>query len=229
MESQGKRTNRTLERRTFDAALSEATRRQIAYNERRQRLENERNAFIAADAQQRKPTAAELVATVTSRLLVLWAPPNGGEVALRTLLDELEQPGFPYVGSKDMWRRFETWYKQTYSGERQPSMWDTRIILRGIAPAPVVETAPEPEPVLAGPAPERGRQMEFERKLINQGKTVKLYGRNVDGTLTVTVDASTVHLYSPGMTLTRDDTFTLLRMIKTAQQELFDPKEMSNA
>lgn len=74
-----------------------------------------------------------------------------------------------------------------------------------------------------------GRQMVFETKRLNQGKTVKLYGRNVDGTLTVTVDASTVHLYSPGMTMTRNDAFTLTRMIKTAQQELFDPKEMSNA
>jgi hypothetical protein len=75
----------------------------------------------------------------------------------------------------------------------------------------------------------RGREMEFERKQINQGKTVKIYGRNVDGTLTVTVDARTVHLYSPGVTMTSQDAVTLLSMIRTAQQVLFDPEEMSNA
>jgi site-specific DNA-methyltransferase (adenine-specific) len=58
MESQGKRTNRTLDRRTFDDALPQAVRRQIADNERRQRLETSRAAAIAAD-QERKPAALD--------------------------------------------------------------------------------------------------------------------------------------------------------------------------
>lgn len=219
MESLGKRTNHTLDRHTFDTALPMATRRQIADNERRQRLENARNTAITIDAQRPQPTASELASALAARLQMLWARANGGEVALRTLLDELEQPGFPYVGSKENWRNFETWYKQTYAGEWQPSMWDLRNVLRKILP-PVVEAQSEPAPVLAGPAPERGRQMEFERKQINQGKTIKLFGRNVDGTLTVTINAENVHLYSPGMTLTRDDAYNLTVMVQRAMAEL---------
>lgn len=58
MDSQGKRTNRLLERHTFNAALREATRRQIADNQRQQRLETARAAAIAAD-QERLPAALD--------------------------------------------------------------------------------------------------------------------------------------------------------------------------
>jgi len=61
MEGIAKRRNRSFDRRTFDAALRDAIRRQIADNERRQRLETARAVAIAADTQRTQPTAAETV------------------------------------------------------------------------------------------------------------------------------------------------------------------------
>ncbi len=228
MESQGKRQNRTFDRRDFDFALGEATRRQIADNVRRQHLENARNAAIAADAQRPTPSAKELWGTLTSRLQILWARPNGGEMALRELLDELDQPGFPYVGKKDMWRRFEAWYKDTYRGEWQPSMWDTREVLRKISPAPAPAT--QPASTLTTPPP-LGNEMVFDQKLINQGKTIKIFGRNMNGTLTVTLDKDKLHLYSPGVTMTPGDAYDLtVRMQRAlAQIHLAKQKETTHA
>lgn len=164
-------------------------------------------------AQRPRPSAGELASALKSRLQLLWARAHGGDTALRALLDELEQPGFPYTGSTEMWRNFETWYKQTYAGEWQPSMWDVREVLRTIAPA--AEPAAELT-VTTEPGPARGREMEFEKRLINQGKTVKLFGRNQDGTLTVTINVETVHIYSPGMTLTQGDARQLVDRMSDA-------------
>jgi hypothetical protein len=228
MESIGKRTNHTLDRRTFDDALPMAVRRQIADNERRERLETARAAAIAADAQRPRLSAGELVSALKSRLQLLWARANGGDTALRALLDELEQPGFPYTGSKEIWRNFDTWYKQTYAGEWQPSMWDVREVLRTIAPA--AEPAAELT-VTTEPAPARGREMEFETKRLNRGRTIKIFGRNTDGTLTVTVDTEKLHLYSPGITMTPGDAYNLTVMMQRAlgEMHLAKNKEINHA
>jgi hypothetical protein len=221
----GKRLGRSLTRPVFDMAMRLAMPRQIAALQRQDRLERAQAAAMAADAQRPKPTAADMMSAVSSRLRLLWARGNGGDTALRALLEELEQPGFPYVGSKDQWRNFEAWYKQTYAGEWQPSMWDVREVLRKIAP-PAAEAQPEPPPddTTSGPAV-RTRNMEFEKKYINQGKTIKLFGRNVDGTLTVTVNTEKLHLYSPGVTITPGDAYNLTVMMQRALGEMHLAKQ----
>jgi hypothetical protein len=76
----------------------------------------------------------------------------------------------------------------------------------------------------------RGRELEIDKKEINQGKTIKLYFGNQDGTLTVTVDAEKLHLYSPGMTLTLEDAYNLTVMMQRAlgQMHLAKAKEINH-
>jgi hypothetical protein len=66
----------------------------------------------------------------------------------------------------------------------------------------------------------RGRDLEIEQKKINQGKAIKIYGRNQDGTLTVTVNVDGFHLYSPGVTLTLEDAYNLTGRMQEAVAEM---------
>lgn len=73
--------------------------------------------------------------------------------------------------------------------------------------------------------------MVFDQKSINQGRTIKIYGRNVDGTLTVTVDTEKLHLYSPGVTMTPGDAYDLTVRMRRAlgQMHLAKQKETDHA
>lgn len=67
--------------------------------------------------------------------------------------------------------------------------------------------------------------MEFETKRINRDKTIKIFGRNMDGTLTVTVDVEKLHLYSPGVTMTPEDAYDLTVRMQRALGEMHLAKQ----
>lgn len=86
MEGIAKRRNRSFDRRTFDAALRDAIRRQIADNERRQRLETARAAALVADvrtaAKAAKPfVPADIEEQVEEGAPVLAQPSTSGREA----------------------------------------------------------------------------------------------------------------------------------------------------
>jgi hypothetical protein len=214
-----KRDGYSITRPGFVMAMRLATPRQVAALQRQDRLERARAAAMASDAERARPTVQPELAqpereeeTIAEKL-ARWSETAGGQAGLNEMLAETTVRGWPMVGQFPRWYDFRRW-----AGDDALSSLQVRDALRAMATMPKV--APLPAESQAIQPAIRGQELEIERKEINQGKAIKLYGRNQDGTLTVTVNVDGLHLYSPGMTLTLEDAYNLTVMMQRAMGQM---------